>query len=214
MDDDSNTQEKAWAKLGEKSTVALPEEKRNSPIKDSFWDDALKSIDLLLAEEEETEKETDQPQKTTPGNSLFGDSIDALQALLGEKPEVQESNVAELMAGLDPVFQNTGEKSIGDTEGLEGYNAIHDLNLLIRDGWKLCFHTLLSVNSANSLKYMTGIKLGGNFNHRLALPMAPEQGSAFLYYTKVLKNMADEGDQISAVYEYMGGNGQRFIPYL
>lgn len=216
MDDDSNTQAKAWANHG-KAPVQQEEPfvQKKEPADISFWDGLLGNIEQLLKlEEEENEhQESESPEEEQKGGR-FDDSIEALQALLGLSSDTEVRHLEELGAELDPVFQNTCAKSIGQTDGLEGYNAISDLNILIRDGWKLCFHTLLTVNSANGLKNMHGIKLSGNFNHRLALPMAPEQGSSFLYYTKALKNMADEGDQIGAVYEYMGGNGQRFIPYL
>ena len=211
MDDDSNTQAMAWAKLGQKTEAAeAPAAEKESVGSISYWDGLIEDIDQLLMEEDQ--KNETQEKSQTAGR--FDDAIEALQALLGVTPEVMEVQTTELMAGVAPMFQNVLTTSIGETEGLEGYNAIRDWNTMIRDGWKLCVHTLLVVNSANSLKNMNGIKLSGNFNHRLALPMAPEQGSSFLYYTKALKNMADEGDQIGAVYEYMGGNGQRFIPYL
>lgn len=215
MDDDPNTQAKAWAGLkgstAEKGPQEDPEPKN---IPGSLnWDGLLGNIDQILSDLYEQEPVDGGAEKKESGGSRFDDAIDELDELLGPDVQTMEADVEELGAGIGVDFPVTAPKSIGSTEGLQGYNATSDLFVLIRDGWKLGYHTLLTVNSANGLKNMTRIKLSGNFNHRIALPMAPEQGGAFLYYTKALKNIADENDHIGAVYEYMGGNGQRFIPY-
>lgn len=211
MDDDPNTQSKAWAGLTQSAVKEEPAEpvKEEPPVKPGIdWGGLVGSIDQLLGEIDEEEKAEEKKQS----GGLFGGTLSALDTLLGDEIRLETDDTEELGAESD-AFPATLPKSIGNTEGLLGYNATSDLYVLVRDGWKLGYHTLLTVNSANGLKNMTRIKLSGNFNHRLALPMAPEQGGAFLYYTKALKNMADESDHIGAVYEYMGGNGQRFIPY-
>ncbi len=206
MDDDTNTQAMAWAALTQTPAAPEAEAPQKKPAAGKLdMDDLMASIDKAIAKSDALQAKQ-QPQ------SRYDSSIQAFRQALGITSMEATETLEEL--GAPATLPVTCPKSIGSTEGLLGYNATQDLFLLIRDGWKLGFHTLLAVNSANSLKNMNRIKLGGNFNHRFALPMAPEQGGAFLYYTKVLKNMADEGDQISAVYEYMGGNGQRFIPYL
>ena len=194
MDDDPNTQATAWAGLD--GVTAVQEEKKaeSQELTGGFdWAGLTGSIESMLDELEAEEK---------PAPDGFDDAIGQLQALLGQQPGSEDTPTAP------------AAPTAGGGAALKGYNTTGDLYVLIRDGWKLSMHTMLTVNSANGLKNMSRIKLSGNFNHRLALPMAPEQGSAFLYYTKALKAMADEGDLLGAVYEYMGGNGQRFIPYL
>ena len=210
MDDDPNTQAKAWAGLIQTPIAEKSKVVQNKPAAAGLDMDALLANINLTLSYADTLLAKKQPR------SRFDSSISAFQQALGMTGDVVEAEetIGELGAAISLDFPRTCPKSIGNTEGLLGYNATGDLFQLIRDGWKLGYHTLLAVSSSNSLKNMSRIKLGGNFNHRFALPMAPEQGGAFLNHTKVLKNMADESDQISAVYEYMGGNGQRFIPYL
>lgn len=218
MEDDANTQAKAWATLAdapsqEEAVVQLPPQpvKKTSVFRSLDYTALMNAVDQGLEDSDE-----EAGENTSESPNRYANTIAALGAFMNRQPAaaIESDDSMEPLGAPGTPFPATCPKSIGSTEGLQGYNATKDLSLLIRDGWKLGYHTLLSVNSANGLKNMSLIKLSGNFNHRIALPMAAEQAGSFLYYTKALKNMADEGDQISVVYEYMGGNGQRFIPYL
>lgn len=219
MEDDSNTQAKAWAALAEapaqaETAVQQPAEpaKKSSVFRTLDYTALMNRVDQGI-EDQDDEAEVPAPDQAP---SRYANTIAALGSFINRQPAtaIESDDTVEPLGAPGTAFPETCPKSIGSTEGLQGYNATKDLFLLIRDGWKLGFHTLLSVNSANGLKNMSSIKLSGNFNHRIALPMPAEQAGGFLYYPKVLKNMADEGDQLCVVYEYMGGNGQRFIPYL
>lgn len=204
MDADPNTQEQAWA-----GHIQAPAPQPAAPKVQFDFAALMTTINQRLSENEEEEKAV---------ASAGGRPASRYSAGIGELAQLSalhaEDTMEELGADAGADFPATRPLSIGSTEGMQGYNATKDLFWLIRDGWKLELHTLFAVNSSNGLKNMNQIKLSGNFNHRIALPMAAEQAGSFLSYTKSLKAMADEGDQIGAVYEYMGSNGQRFIPYL
>lgn len=208
MEDDTNTQKTAWAALQEEPPVQTQKAESEKAAA------SHKTIDLQALIDGANQRicELDELENARKKPGRFAASVEQLKQVVGD--DMQTDGFHTEPAGAEAMpFPATAPKSIGNTQGLLGYNAIADLFVTIRDGWKLGYHTLLAVNSTNGLKNMPKIKLGGNFNHRIALPMAPEQGGAFLYNTKALKNMANENDYIGAVYEYMGGNGQRFIPY-
>ena len=102
----------------------------------------------------------------------------------------------------------------GAATGIRGYNATQDLGLLISDGWKLGIHSMVVVDRGMSLSKMRQMKLDGNFNHRIALSMSPDEAQYVTSKTSMMKKLADSQDAISAVYQYLGGREQCFRPYL
>ena len=60
---------------------------------------------------------------------------------------------------------------------------------------------------------MRKIQLDGNFNHRIALVMSSDEAQCFMTKSRIMKNLIDSGDTISAVYEHMGNREQCFRPY-
>ena len=107
------------------------------------------------------------------------------------------------------------EKMAGPAvEGIKGYNAVQDLGILLSDGWKTGINSMVIVDRGTVFGKLRQIKLDGNFNHRIALVMSPDEAQAFMAKTRVMKTLIDTNDTISAVYEYLGGREQCFRPYI
>ena len=107
------------------------------------------------------------------------------------------------------------EKMAGPAvEGIKGYNAVQDLGILLSDGWKTGINSMVIVDRGTVFGKLRQIKLDGNFNHRIARVMSPDEAQAFMAKTRVMKTLIDTNDTISAVYEYLGGREQCFRPYI
>ncbi|MBE5893206.1 MAG: hypothetical protein E7286_07470 [Lachnospiraceae bacterium] len=132
------------------------------------------------------------------------------------------SRIDNLLASLDddddsPVSATLSvpEKFSGtSSSGIKGYNAIHDLAVFFSDGWKIGINSMVVVDRGTVFGKMRQVKLDGNFNHRIALVMSPEEAQGFMAKTKTMKALIDANDSISAVYEYLGGREQCFRPYV
>ena len=134
-------------------------------------------------------------------DSPLGSTLDDIDAFLTGFDEAMVQMVPESYAG-------------GASTGIKGYNATQDLGLLISDGWKLGIHSMVVVDRGMSLNKMRQAKVEGNFNHRIALTMSPDEAQYVTSKTRVMKALADSQDTISAVYQYLGGREQCFRPYL
>ena len=107
------------------------------------------------------------------------------------------------------------EKFAGpETLGIKGYNAVNDLAILFSDGWKIGINSMVVVDRGTVFGKMRQVKLDGNFNHRIALIMSPDEAQGFMTKTRTMKALIDANDSISAVYEYLGGREQCFRPYI
>lgn len=127
-----------------------------------------------------------------------------------------KDDIDAYLAGLDAEMKMAVPESYagGTATGIRGYNATQDLGLLISDGWKLGIHSMVVVDRGMSLSKMRQMKLDGNFNHRIALSMSPDEAQYVTSKTSMMKKLADSQDAISAVYQYLGGREQCFRPYL
>lgn len=113
------------------------------------------------------------------------------------------------------ITMSISEKFAGPkTSSIKGYNAINDLALLFSDGWKIGINSMVIVDRGTVFNKMRQIKLDGNFNHRIALVMSPDEAQCFMAKTKLMKALIDNNDAISAVYENLGGREQCFRPYI
>ena len=101
-----------------------------------------------------------------------------------------------------------------ETADIKGYNAVNDMSLFFSDGWKIGLNSMIVVDRGTVFMKMRQIKLDGNFNHRIALVMSPDEAQSFMSKTKTMKSLIDSNDTISAVYEYLGGREQCFRPYI
>lgn len=141
--------------------------------------------------------------KAVPAESKEG----ALSGMMGSLDSILESLNTQI-AGLEDHYSGPEEKKI------RGYNATSDFGLMISNGYKENLHSFLILENAMALKKMREIKLDGNFNHRIALSMSPDEASTYMSQTRVMKTINDSGDFDCAVYEYKGGREQCFRPYL
>ncbi len=131
------------------------------------------------------------------------------------------SDIDNLLASLGGDDEPTATATVSMTEkfagaatsGVKGYNAIHDLSIFFSDGWKLGINSMVVVDRGTVFSKMRQVKLDGNFNHRIALVMSPDEAQGFMAKTRTMKALIDGNDSISAVYEYLGGREQCFRPY-
>jgi len=132
------------------------------------------------------------------------------------------SNIDSLLASLDDDDDSSSDETASVPEkfagpgssGIKGYNAVHDLAIFFSDGWKIGINSMVVVDRGTVFSKMRQVKLDGNFNHRIALVMSPDEAQGFMAKTKTMKALIDANDSISAVYEYLGGREQCFRPYV
>ena len=135
---------------------------------------------------------------------------------------LDESALSGMLENLDSLLQSLDQQiggiqdSFAGDEGqkIRGYNATSDFGILISKGHRDNIHSFLILDNAMPIKKMREIKLDGNFNHRIALSMSPDEASSFMGHTRVMTAINDSGDLDCAVYEYKGGREQCFRPYL
>lgn len=135
---------------------------------------------------------------------------------------LDESTLSGMMENLDSLLQSLDQQIGGiqdcyageEGQKIRGYNATSDYGILISKGHRDNIHSFLILDNAMAFKKMREIKLDGNFNHRIALSMSPDEASSFMGYTRVMTAINDSGDLDCAVYEYKGGREQCFRPYL
>ena len=144
------------------------------------------------------------PDTIDEGLAASLSSIDSLLASLGGDDD------SPLSATVSVPEKFSGPSS----SGIKGYNAIHDLAVFFTDGWKIGINSMVVVDRGTVFSKMRQVKLDGNFNHRIALVMSPDEAQGFMAKTKTMKAMIDANDSISAVYEYLGGREQCFRPYI
>lgn len=167
---------------------------------------SITSIDQMLADMELDidEEPTANRREADPGLTASLSSIDQLLADLDNDDDVEESVTLSLT-----------EKFAGPkTSGIKGYNATGDLAIFCSDGWKIGINSMVVVDRGTVFSKMRQVKLDGNFNHRIALVMSPDEAQNFMTKTKTMKALIDANDTISAVYEYLGGREQCFRPYI
>lgn len=97
---------------------------------------------------------------------------------------------------------------------IKGYNATTDLAVLFSDGWKIGINSMVVVDRGTVFSKMRLVKLDGNFNHRIALVMSPDEAQGFMSKTRVMRELIETNDSLSAVYEYLGGREQSFRPFI
>ena len=175
----------------------------------------------------------DNPPADSAVTPESGTAAEPVQPVTPEKPEetsdsINEelmSNVADIdsfLASLDDEEEDSDSVSVSvpekfagpEASGIKGYNAIQDLSLLFSDGWKLGINSMVVVDRGTVFNKMRQVKLEGNFNHRIALVMSPDEAQIFMTKTNVMKTLINGKDDISAVYEYLGGRERCFRPYL
>lgn len=144
------------------------------------------------------------PDTIDEGLAASLSSIDSLLASLGGDDD------SPLSATVSVPEKFSGPSS----SGIKGYNAIHDLAVFFSDGWKIGINSMVVVDRGTVFSKMRQVKLDGNFNHRIALVMSPDEAQGFMAKTKTMKALIDANDSISAVYEYLGGREQCFRPYI
>lgn len=167
---------------------------------------SLTNIDSLLASinaysEDESESTY---QAVDPGLAASLSSIDSLLASID----------ADNNDGESITIQVTEKFAGPKASGIKGYNAISDLAVLFSDGWKIGINSMVVVDRGTVFSKMRQVKLDGNFNHRIALVMSPDEAQGFMTKTRTMKSLIDSNDTISAVYEYLGGREQCFRPYI
>ena len=166
---------------------------------------SLANIDSLLASLDAGSEEdpADAYQDFDPGIAATLLNIDSLLASIGDDSDDASDTVS------------VTEKFAGpDASGIKGYNAISDLSILFSDGWKIGINAMVVVDRGTVFSKMRQVKLDGNFNHRIALVMSPDEATGFMSKTRTMKVLIDANDSISAVYEYLGGREQCFRPYV
>lgn len=165
---------------------------------------ALSGIDALmssLSSRMEAEAPEENPEETALAQSLR--SIEQHLAFLDREAKCDASAAVSIP-----------EKFAGSVStGIKGYNAIQDLALLFCDGWKLGLNAMAVADRGTAFARMRQLKPDGNFNHRIALTMSPDEALCFMTKAKAMKTLVDVNDTISAVYEYLGGREQCFRPY-
>lgn len=155
------------------------------------------------------------PQTESAEPATIPDDID--EALAASISDIDKL-LASLVGGDEPPLPTTvsiPEKFSGpSTSGIKGYNATHDLSVFFSDGWKIGINSMVVVDRGTVFGKMRQVKLDGNFNHRIALVMSPDEAQGFMTKTRTMKKLIDDNDSISAVYEYLGGREQCFRPYV
>ncbi len=101
-----------------------------------------------------------------------------------------------------------------EAPALKGYNATEDLGLLLAEGFKLGINAMAITENATALGRMRELPLDTCFLHRIALTMSPDNALDILSKVRVMRDLSDREDTISAVYQYSGGREQCFRPYL
>lgn len=144
------------------------------------------------------------PDTIDEGLAASLSSIDSLLAALGD----DDDSAVSVTASVPEKFSGPS------ASGIKGYNAIHDLGVFFSDGWKIGINSMVVVDRGTVFSKMRQVKLDGNFNHRIALVMSPDEAQGFMAKTKAMKALIDANDSISAVYEYLGGREQCFRPYI
>ena len=212
---------------GEKTIGTVPQQS-NSELTDS-----IVNINAMLASLAADQAE-EEPAPAV--NSELADSILDINAMLAslaadqaeeEPAPAVNSELAASMADINAMLASLEadagsamtmqlrEKFAGPADsGIKGYNAVQDLATLVADGWKIGISTMVVVDRGTVFSKMRQMKLDGNFNHRIAMVMSPDEAQGFMSKTKTMKSLIEANDQISAVYEYMGGREQCFRPYL
>ena len=144
--------------------------------------------------------ENDSPSQT---------ALDSLEQVIAQRLKALDGqDVKNEMNGTIP------ESFMGlSTSTMTGYNATQDSGLLLANGYKLNMHALFVMDNAVHLRTMRYIKLDGTFNHRIALPMSPDEASSFMAQTRVIKTYNDNGNTECAFYSYNGGREKVFRPY-
>lgn len=173
---------------------------------DSGLSASLSNIDSMLASISADSEETTAPVYYAADSELATSlsNIDSLLANINADNNEGESATVQIT-----------EKFAGpEISGIKGYNAVSDLAVLFSDGWKIGINSMVVVDRGTVFNKMRQVKLDGNFNHRIALLMSPDEASGFMTKTRTMKALIDGNDSISAVYEYLGGREQCFRPYV
>jgi len=175
-------------------------------VMDSGLSASLTNIDSMLASINADSEEESAPtyQAADPGLAASLSNIDSLLASIDADSNDGESVTVQVT-----------EKFAGpEISGIKGYNAVSDLAVLFSDGWKVGINSMVVVDRGTVFSKMRQVKLDGNFNHRIALVMSPDEAQGFMTKTRTMKSLIDANDSISAVYEYLGGREQCFRPYI
>lgn len=199
------TQKTAWAaEAAQPETPRETNEAKTPADMDEGLSSSLTDIEAMLKTLNAQEQPQEQPADMDEGLASSLTDIEAMLAALGDEETAELSESASVP-----------EKFAGPAvNGIKGYNAIHDLALLFADGWKNGINSMVIVDRGTVFNKMRQVKLEGNFNHRIALVMSPDEAQSFMTKTRTMKTLIDGNDAISAVYEYLGGREQCFRPYL
>ena len=137
-----------------------------------------------------------------------------MHAMLGQMLAKAEKELNKSEDISSETIDSIAPSFSGDTvEGLKGYNAISDLKNIITSGWKMGYHVAVFTDTSASLKTMVQLKLQSLCDHKIALPMAPDNALDFMAHNRIMKSIIDKQPHNSAVYEYSGGSEREFRPY-
>lgn len=212
MENSTLTQRAAWATMKSKNT----EDNKIAPIDSGSNSGSALDVSASGHGADTSGKDDHQDSDGThqvddPALSSNLASIDSMLAKINSllaKPDEADENA-------DSATMSIAEKMAGpETTGIKGYNATNDLGILFSNGWKIGINAMAVVDRGTVFSKMRQVKLDGNFNHRIALVMSPDEAQGFMAKTKTMKALIDANDSISAVYEYLGGREQCFRPYI
>jgi len=187
------------------SNPAVPVSETTPYTMDSNLSASLLNIESMLAsiQADSRDEAPEAPQISDPGLAASLLNIDSMLASI-------DADLSDADATI-----SVPEKFAGpEISGIKGYNATSDLATLFSNGWKIGINLMAIVDRGTGFSKMRKIKLEGNFNHRIALVMSPDEAQSFMSKTRTMKTLIDVNDSISAVYEYLGGREQCFRPYL
>lgn len=169
------------------------------------------------------------PAPTISPNSMPVNTLATTDAEPSSISDTIDEGLAASLSSIDSLLASLGgddDSSLSETisvpekfsgpcsSGIKGYNAVHDLAMFFSDGWKIGMNSMVVVDRGTVFNKMRQVKLDGNFNHRIALVMSPDEAQGFMVKTKTMKALIAANDSISAVYEYLGGREQCFRPYI